>query len=68
MLVLKRKEGEWVDVKHKSGDLVRVRVCHIRPGLVDLVFDDSPRNFDIQRPERAHAPAAGTGTDTAKAE
>ena len=55
MLVLKRKEGHWVDILHKSGDLIRVRVYNIRegyPSQVDLAFDDAARNFEIQRPER----------------
>lgn len=55
MLVLKRKEGQWVKVTHRSGDLLRIRVCQIEaghPGHLNLTFDDDPRNFEIQRPER----------------
>ena len=55
MLVLKRKEGQWVDIVHKSGDRLRVRVYRIKdglPGQCDMAFDDQDRNFDIQRPER----------------
>jgi len=55
MLVLKRKEGQWVDITHKNGDTLRIRVCRIRegyPGQLDLAFDDEARNFEIQRPER----------------
>ena len=55
MLVLKRKEGQWVEVTHRSGDLLRVRVCQIesgRPGQLNLAFDDDARNFAIERPER----------------
>ncbi|HWE35900.1 MAG TPA: hypothetical protein VG406_04950 [Isosphaeraceae bacterium] len=55
MLVLKRNEGQWVDVIHKSGDVLRVRVYDIgldNRGRVNLAFDDSARNFEIQRPER----------------
>ena len=55
MLVLKRKEGQWVEILHKSGDVLRIRVCKIRegfPGQLDLAFDDEVRNFEIQRPER----------------
>ena len=63
MLVLKRKEGQWIDVTHKSGDVLRFRVynlCTEFPGRVNLAFDDAERNFEIQRPERilAKAPAA----------
>ncbi len=55
MLVLKRKEGQWVDVMHRSGDILRIRVCQIesgRPGQLNLAFDDDARNFEIERPER----------------
>jgi hypothetical protein len=55
MLVLKRKEGQWLDVRHHSGDLLRIRVCQIesgQPGHLNLAFDDDARNFDIERPER----------------
>ncbi len=60
MLVLKRKEGQWVEITHKSGDKLRVRVFRIREGFpsqLDLAFDDDDRNFEIQRPERKFAPA-----------
>jgi hypothetical protein len=55
MLVLKRKEGQWVDIIHKNGDKLRIRVYRIREGFpsqLDLAFDDEDRNFEIQRPER----------------
>ena len=55
MLVLRRKEGQWVEITHKSGDTIRVRVYNIRtrfPGQLDLAFDDDARTFLIQRPER----------------
>jgi hypothetical protein len=55
MLVLKRKEGQWVDITHHSGDVLRIRVCQIEaghPGHLNLTFDDDPRNFQIERPER----------------
>lgn len=55
MLVLKRKEGQWIEVYHHTGDLLRIRVYNIRertPGHVDLAFDDDARHFTIQRPER----------------
>jgi hypothetical protein len=56
MLILRRKEGQWLDITHRSGDVIRVRVCNVRaryPGQVDLVLDDDARNFVIERPERA---------------
>jgi hypothetical protein len=61
MLVLKRKEGQWVEVTHSSGDVMRIRVCQIesgQPGHLNLAFDDSARNFQIERPERKERLAA----------
>ncbi len=55
MLVLKRKEGEWVEITHKSGDVLRIKVYDISgrsPARANLAFDDAARNFQIQRPER----------------
>lgn len=68
MLVLRRKEGQWVEVVHSaSGDTLRVRVydiCGDFPGRANLAFDDDARNFEIQRPERVIAnapPGPGPG-------
>jgi sRNA-binding carbon storage regulator CsrA len=52
VLVLKRKEGQWTEVLHRSGDLIRIRVSQVDCGVVNLVFDDPRRNFEITRPER----------------
>ena len=55
MLILRRKEGQWVEITHRSGDTIRVRVTNIRargPGQIDLAFDDGERHFAIHRPER----------------
>jgi hypothetical protein len=56
MLVLKRKEGQWIEITHaKTGDVLRIRlydVCGGLPGRANLAFDDPTRNFAIQRPER----------------
>jgi hypothetical protein len=56
MLVLNRKEGQWTEVMDKNGNVLRVRATKIKSGpngrSVDLVFDDSQRNFFIDRPER----------------
>lgn len=55
MLVLRRKDGQWIEVTHSSGDVLRFRVyeiCGDAPGRVNLAFDDPERNFTIQRPER----------------
>jgi hypothetical protein len=65
MLVLKRKEGQWVEVTHASGDVMRIRVCQIEagcPGHLNLAFDDPERNFEIQRPERKNRPPVPTET------
>lgn len=61
MLVLKRKEGQWVEITHRSGDVLRFRVYNLRPGspgYLDVAFDDDARNFSIQRPERLAAARA----------
>jgi hypothetical protein len=61
MLVLKRKEGQWLEITHKSGDKIRIRAYNIRarfPGQLDLAFEDDARNFEIQRPERRIPPLA----------
>lgn len=61
MLVLRRKEGQWVEITHKSGDTIRVRVYHIRTrftGQLDMAFDDEDHNFLIQRPERGELASA----------
>lgn len=62
MLVLKRKEGQWVNVTHRSGDVLRIRVAKIEgssgegsPGRLNLGFDDDFRHFEIERPERIHS-------------
>ena len=55
MLVLKRKEGQWIELTHRSGDVLRFRVYNIvcdHQGRVNLAFDDPDRHFEIQRPER----------------
>ena len=49
------KEGQWVEITHRLGDTIRVRVCNVRgrnAGQIDLAFDDEARNFTVQRPER----------------
>lgn len=59
MLVLKRREGQWVELTHHSGDTIRIRVGRVdlgHPSSVNLTFDDTPRNFEIERPERKRKP------------
>jgi hypothetical protein len=60
MLVLRRSEGQWVEITHESGDTLRIRVYNIRsrsPGQLDLAFDDASRHFKIERVERPGAAA-----------
>jgi hypothetical protein len=63
MLVLKRKEGQWIEVRHKSGDLLKIRIydiCGRCPPRANLAFEDPDRNFEIMRPDRvAPGPAEG---------
>jgi hypothetical protein len=65
MLVLKRKEGQWVDVTDNLGNLLRIRLCNVEirmnlegrmVGQANLAFDDPDRNFAIDRPERKNRP------------
>lgn len=72
MLVLRRNEGQWVEVTHKSGDTLRFRVYdlgHEGGRRAHLAFDDPARNFSIQRPERRErieSPAEPTSPATAE--
>ncbi len=71
MLVLKRKEGQWVEVTHRSGDLLRIRICKIEggtPGHLNLAFDDAARHFEIERPERRHQTDALTAKQVTEPE
>lgn len=52
MLVIRRSEGQWVEVTHRSGDVLRFRVYDLAPGRVQLAFEDPERHFAIERPER----------------
>jgi hypothetical protein len=70
MLVLKRKEGQWVEIIHRSGDVMRIRVYDIQsardgtPNRANLAFEDPERNFEIRRPERKTlAPRPTTDAD-----
>ncbi len=61
MLVLKRKEDQWIEIKHKSGDRLRIRVYNIRPrfpGHLNLAIEDDALNFEVQRQERVGRDAA----------
>ena len=63
MLVLRRKSGQWTEITHRSGDVLRVRVYHAFPGHVDLVFDDDPHNFEVNRPERERVHPVAEGVN-----
>lgn len=55
MLVLGRKEGQWLEVTHRSGDVLRIKVLPPNPRFPDKVnigFEDEVRNFEIARRER----------------
>lgn len=65
MLILRRADGQWLDIQHKaSGDVIRIRVYDLRsrgptsPGHLNMAFDDDARHFQIERPERKPRPAA----------
>jgi hypothetical protein len=61
MLILRRKDGQWVELRHRSGETIRIRVYNIRSrglGQLDLAFDDPDRNFEVVRPERRSPPVA----------
>jgi hypothetical protein len=60
MMIIRRTEGQWIEITHWTGDVVRVRVCEITPGSpghLNLAFDDDDRNFEIVKPERRKAKA-----------
>jgi hypothetical protein len=53
MLVLRRSNSQWIEITHKSGDMIRFCVYgEEMKGSVNLAFDDAARNFEIRRPER----------------
>jgi hypothetical protein len=70
MLVLKRKEGQWIEITHaRTGDVLRIRLYDVvggLPGRANLAFDDPARNFAIERPERRLAPRADAPTPPAE--
>lgn len=55
MSVLNRKEGQWVEITHRSGDVIRFQAYGIEADAggarVNLAFDDT-RDFSVSRPER----------------
>lgn len=73
MLVLRRKEGQWVEITHKAtGQVLRIGVARVRgynqaTGTLDLLCDDAAHNFDIQRAEREPREVSA-GTDRLRAD
>jgi DNA-binding IclR family transcriptional regulator len=66
MLVLRRSDGQWIEITHRSGDVMRFRVYDLHrsaPGQCHLAFDDPARNFTIQRPERLATRTAPTAAE-----
>jgi hypothetical protein len=51
MLVLSRRNGEWIELVHRSGDVLRFRVYDLAPdAAIKLAFEDPARNFEVHRP------------------
>lgn len=66
MLVLKRKDGQWIEIVHTNGDVLRFRVYGIvagYPSRLNIAFDDPERNFEIRRPERKKEKADVSGEE-----
>lgn len=62
MLVLRRKTGQWTEVRHEaSGETFRFRTYDFQQdGTFQIAFDDLPRpgnRFTFIRPEAAAKPA-----------
>lgn len=55
MLVLQRKEGDWLEIEHAgSGDVLYIRTYDIQPGRrgrLSLAFDDPSHKYHIRRPK-----------------
>lgn len=51
MLVLTRREGQWIEIRTPSGDMLRIRLYHIRHGHTKMAFDGPADKFMIVRPE-----------------
>ncbi|MFO0887519.1 MAG: hypothetical protein U0790_00070 [Isosphaeraceae bacterium] len=59
MLILRRGKRQWLTIRHRSGDVLMMRVMAIGPDpqgpaggepVVTLGFEDKPHNFEIHRP------------------
>lgn len=54
MLVLMRKEKQWIRITDKQGNVLRIQVKGIEPHAIStmkMVFEDKERNFEIHREE-----------------
>ena len=54
MLVLRRKDGHWVEVTHKSGDILRIRVYNIHTGDGETAISSPASPFPKGRPGRVN--------------
>ena len=53
MLILWRKNSQWLTITHReTGQKVRIKVFGACENRVGLAFEDIPNNFNIQRDER----------------
>lgn len=52
MYIVRRKDGQTIEVTHRSGDVVTIHVGVSKSGRkVELAFDDPSHNFKILRRE-----------------
>ena len=59
MLVLSRGWAEWVTIRDREGNQLRVMAREGRrgdAGKVEFVFDDADRNFEVERPTKDAEP------------
>ncbi len=64
MLILRRRLGDWLEVVHRSGDVLWIKVNAMDltdDGTfhVNLAFKDDDKFFTINRPERGKRKAEG---------
>jgi hypothetical protein len=73
MLILKRHDGQWISIRHRSRDVLMIRTyelvgpCHsprgYSPGRVNLACHDPDRNFEIERVSRFEPMRQKSGRD-----
>ncbi len=64
MLILRRRLGDWLEVVHRSGDVLWIKVNAMDVTIdgtfhVNLAFKDEARHFTMNRPERGKQKAEG---------